>query len=638
LRPRRATRHGSRRLMTSFLRSAADACSRRPHLWIFAVALGLRLLVLSLFAGSPHFGVQGGDSRFYHEWALRILDGQWTDGKAFYGLPGYAFLLAGIYAVAGVEPLAVAVLQCTVDAATASIILIIAIRIVSFARKEELGATPSRPALLAGWCAGLGWILFVPAQTFSVILMPTVWIVAAFWACVAIVLHLRSPGRFWSWAGLGLLIGVAAMMVATILFLVPLLIAAIVCTVSPGEPIRRRAVAVLVAVATLIAGVFAGASPAWMHNFFIARERVFLSAHGGINFWIGNYPQANGYPNIPADLRPGQEPLLRDSVRLAQEATGRRLSRAEVSRYWSEKAWAVIREEPGRWVRLLGTKLKNFWNTFQYDDLTIIALLRSEGVLLPGIGFGTAAAIGLMGLALGVPRNRPARWVAAAVLLHMLALMPVFITERYRMAAVPGLLALGAFGLWRLGSALAVRDWKGTALCVALLGVAVMIVSLPVGVARPRSMELYNLGLSELEVGRLDRAQRYLEAAEKYAPNDPSLLFVMGNLALKRGDRDRAKQLYRRVIERDPLNGEVYSNLGLMAMEEGIWPLAEEFLQKAIALEPQDPGAHYLLARTRLEMRNFDGARSAIDAALRLRPREPNFLQLRERLGALPIQ
>ena len=45
------------------------------------------------------------------------------------------------------------------------------------------------------------------------------------------------------------------------------------------------------------------------------------------------------------------------------------------------------------------------------------------------------------------------------VLLHMAALMPVFVTERYRLAAVPGLLLLGAYGLWEFWDFLNRAKW-----------------------------------------------------------------------------------------------------------------------------------------------------------------------------------
>src|SRR5215218_10398860 len=106
---------------------------RRPELWVFVVALAARLIVLLQFVDSPHFGVQGGDSKFYHDWALRILHGQWTDHHAFYGLPGYAYLLAGLYAVFGAEPFVPIALQAVLEALTAVLTYTFARRIAQAA-------------------------------------------------------------------------------------------------------------------------------------------------------------------------------------------------------------------------------------------------------------------------------------------------------------------------------------------------------------------------------------------------------------------------------------------------------------------------------------------------------------------------
>ena len=51
----------------------------------------------------------------------------------------------------------------------------------------------------------------------------------------------------------------------------------------------------------------------------MAHDRVILSAHGGINFWIGNNPDANGYPRFPPGMRAGQAAMLEDSIRSKEE-------------------------------------------------------------------------------------------------------------------------------------------------------------------------------------------------------------------------------------------------------------------------------------------------------------------------------
>ncbi len=129
--------------------------------------------------------------------------------------------------------------------------------------------------------------------------------------------------------------------IATILFLVPLLLAALF--LRWVAPLSYRSTGAIM----VLAGVFLGASPAWIHNCFVAHDSVFLSAHSGVNFWIGNNPVATGYPKFPPGLHAGQEAMLKDSIASAEKAAGRPLKRSEVSSYWSEKAHDWIRQHPG---------------------------------------------------------------------------------------------------------------------------------------------------------------------------------------------------------------------------------------------------------------------------------------------------
>ena len=105
------------------------------------------------------------------------------------------------------------------------------------------------------------------------------------------------------------------------------------------------------AVGLLLVGVIVGTSPCWAHNCFVARDPVFLSAHGGINFWLGNNPEATGYPRFPG-LHAGQGQMLRDSIDQAEAAAGRSLKRSEVSRYWSAKARDYIAANLAPWLGL----------------------------------------------------------------------------------------------------------------------------------------------------------------------------------------------------------------------------------------------------------------------------------------------
>src|SRR6478735_4943890 len=70
-----------------------------PFLAIWVLAFLYRVAVLIRFSHSPDFVPNGDDMKFYHDWALQIMNGRWTDGHAFYGLPGYAYASAAIFSV-----------------------------------------------------------------------------------------------------------------------------------------------------------------------------------------------------------------------------------------------------------------------------------------------------------------------------------------------------------------------------------------------------------------------------------------------------------------------------------------------------------------------------------------------------------
>ena len=296
----------------------------------------MQFLVLNFIADSRHFLPDGDDMKFYDDWALKLLGKlEWKPGEpnapgtAYYGLPGYAYALAGIYQVTGgydhtFSPYLVAQLQAVLHAFTAMWIFLLGRRVFGGESHEE-----KRRGTAIGVLAAAAWALFTPAQVFSSILMPTAWVVCAFWGTTywLVCIHGKGAASWWRpWLWVGLLAGFVAMLVATILMLLPLVVLAITLTVARGKSLKARILPVLGAVAVLMAGVYAGCSPVWIHNYFIAKDRVLLSAHDGLNFYLGNHATSNGYTSIPKGLRASQEGLLKDSLTIPEKELGRPLS------------------------------------------------------------------------------------------------------------------------------------------------------------------------------------------------------------------------------------------------------------------------------------------------------------------------
>jgi tetratricopeptide (TPR) repeat protein len=633
----------------------------------------------------PFFIPNGGDMKFYSDWGLQVAHGVLTDHQAFYGLPGYPFFLGLLFKILSFDRFWVStvagLIQALADAFTA--VLIWKLAVEAFGGHEEKGS----PARVIGCMAAAGWAFYQPAQAFSAVLMPTALAVAAYWYCVWALTRRRTGGRFsvWApWLPLGVLIGFEAMIVATILFVIPLALVAIwrsstseiqnpkkgnadetgdyqaAALQSKSAPsraessefqisdfgFRRRLLRPLTASALLVAGLYLGASPCWLHNYFVAHEPVMLSAHSGLNFYIGNNPLATGYPKMPPGMSAGQQGMLKDSITIAEKAEGRPLKHYQVSQYWSAKAHDYIASHRTDWLRLMGRKLMNFWNAFQYDDLSLITLFNNAGILAPGPRFGWVAALAIPGMIMALVRGRRAvggpsmGWIVAAVLLHMAALMPVFVTERYRLAAVPGLLLLGAYGLWEFWNFLSRARWA-PAIGYACAGIAAAFcVATPPADAALWSLDYYNTGIKALDQEDYPAARHDLETAYRYVPLNSEVNFALGLLWQQQGDTKRAETFYAQALRINPRHVGAWNNLGVLADKQKAWPMAVRFFQTAVNIDPSDAKTHYMQARAYAELGQWDHARTCIDTALRLSPAQKEFLQLSTLIatrGPLPV-
>lgn len=591
--------------------------------YVFAAVFLVRLVVLIRLASSPLLLPTGSDMHFYDEWAKQILHGHWTDHQAFYGLPLYPFLVAALYGAFGYGPFVPGFFQAGFEAGTAVLIYKITVRTMAGASGEARKA-----ANLAGLGAALAWCLFVPAQAYSAILMPAAGAVFVCWLLVWQILPKEDPLSSRRCLVCGVLIGFAAMGVATALFLIPLFLLAILLRRDVKSQIASR----MAAIGILLGGVFVGTSPCWIHNCLVARDPVFLSAHGGVNFWLGNNPEATGYPRFPG-LHAGQGQMLRDSIEQAEAGAGRPLKRSEVSEYWSSKAREFISAHPGAWLKLLARKAANFWNAFEYDDLGVIAILREHGVIFPGLRFAFAAVLGLSGAVFSWRRFPGSRWIVAAIALQFLAILPIFVTERYRLAVVPGLLVLAALGLGRLWDRLASGNYGQAALQLGVAGLSAWFVTLPRHDPSLWALDAYNAGRFALETNNLPLAEHHLQRAHTLVPENAETNFALGNLRLAQGDSPAARTSYEAVLKIDAKHKGALNNLGVLALNENEPIEAVSYFQRALALEPRNAKTHYLIARALDLVGNRPDARTEAARAVELDPAQPEFKALQDQLA-----
>jgi tetratricopeptide (TPR) repeat protein len=107
---------------------------------------------------------------------------------------------------------------------------------------------------------------------------------------------------------------------------------------------------------------------------------------------------------------------------------------------------------------------------------------------------------------------------------------------------------------------------------------------------------LGNLGLIQMEAGRLDDAEATLLKANSIDPNDSFVLSQLGILRFRQKKIDEAIDLLSRAIEAEPKNAEAENYLGIALSEKGLRGPAENALRKAIELNPNYAVAHHNLA------------------------------------------
>lgn len=107
---------------------------------------------------------------------------------------------------------------------------------------------------------------------------------------------------------------------------------------------------------------------------------------------------------------------------------------------------------------------------------------------------------------------------------------------------------------------------------------------------------LANLATIQLEMGRLDEAEKHIQRAVAAAPDDAYSLLVLGEIKYRRDQYDDALTALSRAAKMDPKNAEIQNYIGLALSQKGSRGAAETAFRKAIQLDPSNAGAHHNLA------------------------------------------
>ncbi|HVU28118.1 MAG TPA: tetratricopeptide repeat protein [Verrucomicrobiae bacterium] len=107
---------------------------------------------------------------------------------------------------------------------------------------------------------------------------------------------------------------------------------------------------------------------------------------------------------------------------------------------------------------------------------------------------------------------------------------------------------------------------------------------------------LANLATIDIELGKLDEAEKYIHQALAQSPDDVYDLTVLGRLQYLKKDYDGALNTLSRAASLDPQNAQIQNYLGVTYADKGLRAQAETALRKALQIDPNYGEAHNNLA------------------------------------------
>ena len=514
----------------------------RVQLAIFLAALALRLLDLYFASrSSPFFCSFNTDDRVYHEWALRIAQGTFTDGRPFFLSPLFPYVLGLVYALFGAAPLAGLLLQAVLSSVTCCFI-------------AAVGRTlcGTRAGILAGAAAAL----YGPFIFFTEILLSET--LHLFLALAAFLLFLKCRGKTGApaWFGCGVIAGLAAL--ARTYFLLSALLLAFWLA---REGLRRiRKSSALIPAGAFLGGVLLMAAIPTVHNMVSGGDFVLINSSGGINFFMGNHEGANGRYHVPPEIpvEKVRNPALMYATfkSLAEKEEGKPLKDSEVSAHFFAKGLAFIKDHPGEWFLLCLKKLGFALESYEYPgDRNYYQAARFSPILAwTPSRFPFVLGLALLGL-FALRRRLGAITPLLLLALSALAVLIAFyVTDRYRLALVPFLIVLAGAGIDFLWNAAAAGR---KALLAAGLAAAGLVfagsVALP-GLLTPgfheeSYMSFYNLGTQYIvrkDYGKaVKELRRSIDLNPDYLPARSNLALALSQIP---GRRKEAAAAWREVL------------------------------------------------------------------------------------------
>lgn len=569
-------------------------------LWaILLLALLLRLGHWLAVHDQPFFAQLIMDSHEYDRWAQEIAAGAWLGSEVFFQAPLYPYFLASLYKIFGHQLGVIYIIQ----------ILLAVAGCYALYRAGRKIAGEMAGLSSAALTALYGVFLFYDVQILKESLA-----VATVCFLLWVLVEARESQKIWQWFAAGILCGLLSLLRENMLLVVLFLL---------FLPFRRkqRFAFFFSRSGALLLAVFLILAPVTIRNWVVGKVFLPTTFQGGVNFYIGNNPRANGtyQPIVPGKQIPSYERT--EPIRLAEQDLGHKLTPLEVSNYWFRKSFSWIKKEPLVFAGLQLKKILMFWSWYEWPDAVDYYYVKSRSPILnlPLFEFGGVFILMIAGLWIFRRRLEAFAPIWLFVLAWMASTVVFFLFSRYRLPCLPAIILFSAIPVASLFEAFKGKNWrKGTALAI-LLAAALGAPRL-IGFSPRMDLVHYNLALIYESQGQPQKAIHHYQEAVLTNPNDFLSCINLGNIAAQRNDWPQALRWYQRALSIEPEAEGVHLNLGNAYIALGVLDKAEFHLNHALRLNPKNKEALHSQSILLAKKGHLQGALKVNDAVLKLAP------------------
>jgi 4-amino-4-deoxy-L-arabinose transferase-like glycosyltransferase len=583
---------------------------------ILLLSLILRLAHWLDVRADPFFAQLVMDSEEYDRWAGEIAEGNWMGSEVFFQAPLYPYFLAVVYTLFGHSLDAVYLIQ----------IILSLLGIYALYRAGKKIADEKVGLVAAALSALYGVYVFYDVQLLKESLAVTM-VSLLLWALV----EARERKGLALWVGAGIISGILSLLRENMLLIVPFLI------LLAFRP-REKFSAFLPRGLVFVLGVTIVLVPVAYRNWKVGGNFLPTTFQGGVNFYIGNNPQATGtYRSLsPGKQVPSYERT--EPIRLAEKEMGRTLEPYEVSNFWLRKSLDWAKKNPGDFIKLQAKKIRMFWSWYEWPDAVDYYHVKTTSFIykLPLFEFGSIALLALVGLWF----VRRWLWAFFPVLLFVVTWMAstvvFFLFSRYRLPVVPGLILIGAVAVGFLFDSWNKNRKRG----VMVLGLVVLVLLVPLLVSRwvykpKQDLVFYNLALVYQKMGQRALAVQNYKDAYAANPNDFLSCINLGNLAAEEEKWDEALEWYKKAEAIESEAEGIHANIGRVYVVLGKYEEAEKAFDRALEINAKNIEALHNKAVLLALKKQFLEALEVNKKVLELAPGWPPALNFRERLDRI---